>query len=155
VATLSPFLFFLILGVVLLALELVIFQFSSFWLFFIGVGSLVAALWAWLAPGSGLPTLLAVFVVASLAVTGLLLQPLRRWQAQPTGLEDNNAIGQRVKVVNAIGPNQPGKVFWSGSDWPADLAEGDQQTLAAGSHATVVAVSGIRLLVSAGDRNAT
>jgi membrane protein implicated in regulation of membrane protease activity len=150
VATLSPFLFFLILGVALLALELVIFQFSSFWLFFIGIGSLVAALWAWLAPGSGLPTLLAVFVIASVAVTALLLQPLRRWQSQPTGLEDNNAIGQRVKVISTISPGQPGKVFWSGSDWPADLADGEQQSLAAGSHATVVKVSGIRLLVSAG-----
>ena len=148
-SSLSPFLFFLVLGVALLALELVVFQFTSFWLFFIGVGALVAAAWAWAAPASGLPTLLAVFVIASLAVTAMLLKPLRRWQAQPSGMEDNNAVGQRVKVVSAIGPNQPGKVFWSGSDWPADLADGDQQAIAAGSHATVVEVSGIRLLVSA------
>lgn len=128
-----------------------VFQFSSFWLFFIGIGALVAAGWAWVMPASSLPILLAVFVVASLAVTALLLKPLRRWQAQPTGLEDNNAIGQRVEVISAIGPNQPGKVFWSGSDWPADLVAGHEQSIAVGSHATVVEVKGIRLLVTAND----
>ena len=42
----SPFWLFLLIGVVLLALELVVFQFTMFWLFFVGLGALVAAAFA-------------------------------------------------------------------------------------------------------------
>ena len=37
---------------------------------------------------------------------------------------------------------------WSGSDWQAELASGEQQSIEAGEYARVVSVEGIRLLVS-------
>ena len=43
----NPFWLFLVAGVSLLAVEMLVFQFTTFWLFFIGLGALVAAAFAW------------------------------------------------------------------------------------------------------------
>lgn len=147
--SITPFLFFLTLGVVLLAIELVVFQLSTFWLFFVGIGALLAAAWAWLSPDASLSVLLTVFVLASAATAALLLKPLRQWQGKATGIEDNNAIGQQVRVVQQISSDAPGTVSWSGSEWQAELADGQVGALAPGSLATVVEVAGIRLIVAA------
>ena len=45
----NPFWLFLVIGVSLLAAEMLVFQFTTFWLFFIGLGALVAAAFAWVA----------------------------------------------------------------------------------------------------------
>ncbi len=146
---LSPFWLFLIIGVVLLATELVVFQFTTFWLFFIGLGALVAALFAWGYSGATLMITTAVFVVASAVITAILYVPIRRWQQAPTTLSDNNAIGQKVAVSEAITPEKAGTVSWSGSQWQAELVSGSTAELAVGDYARVVEVEGIRLIVSA------
>lgn len=146
---LSPFWLFLVIGVVLLATELVVFQLTTFWLFFIGLGALVAALFAWVYSGATLMSATAVFVVASAVITALLYVPIRRWQQAPTTLNDNNAIGQRVAVSEAITPAKAGSVSWSGSQWQAELVSGSTAELAVGDYARVVEVEGIRLIVRA------
>ena len=145
--SLNPFWLFLITGVSLVAIELLVFQFTTFWLFFIGLGALVAAVYAFVSGDVTYTATVAVFLIASIAITALLYAPIRRWQNKPAVMKDNTAIGKRVDVLEPIGPSNPGSVSWSGSDWQAELAPGETATIAAGDRATVVAVEGIRLLV--------
>ncbi len=144
----NPFWLFLVAGVSLLAVEMLVFQFSTFWLFFIGLGALVAAAFAWVAADASFLVTTLVFVVASVIITAVLFAPLRRWQKQPSGISGNNAVGQKVVVKGSISKDSPGVVAWSGSDWQAELAEGQQDDIAIGATAQVVRVEGIRLIVS-------
>jgi len=64
------------------------------------------------------------------------------------GISGNNAVGQKVVVKGSISKDAPGVVVWSGSDWQAELAEGQQEEIAIGATAHVVRVEGIRLIVS-------
>ncbi len=143
----NPFWLFLVVGVALVSIELVVFQFSTFWLLFIGLGALVAASYAWLVSDASYLSTTAVFVVASVAITAILFAPIRRWQNKPSAMPDHDAIGQRVVVDEAISAGQAGMVSWSGTDWQAELADGNTDTLAVGDSAEVVAVRGIRLFV--------
>ena len=144
----NPFWLFLVAGVSLLAIEMLVFQFTTFWLFFIGLGALVAAAFAWVAVDASFIMTTLVFVLASAVITAVLFAPLRRWQKQPSGISGNNAVGQKVVVKSSIGRDAPGVVMWSGSDWQAELAEGQQDDIAVGATAHVVRVEGIRLIVS-------
>lgn len=145
--TVTPFWLFLIAGVGLLSIELLVFQFTTFWLFFVGLGALCAATFAWVSGGAGYISTTAVFAVSSAAITALLYAPIRRWQNAPTAISDNNAVGQRVSVLERIAPGVGGTVSWSGSDWQAELTEGAVVALEPGQTAEVVSVEGIRLIV--------
>ena len=144
----NPFWLFLVAGVSLLAVEMLVFQFTTFWLFFIGLGALVAAAFAWVSADATFLLTTLVFVLASVVITAVLFAPLRKWQKQPSGISGNNAIGQKVVVKDSISRDTPGVVVWSGSDWQAELAEGQQNDIAVGATAHVVRVEGIRLIVS-------
>ncbi len=144
----NPFWLFLFAGVSLLAVEMLVFQFTTFWLFFIGLGALVAAAFAWVAVDASYLTTTLVFVVASVLITAVLFAPLRKWQKQPSGISGNNAVGQKVTVKGSISRDAPGVVTWSGSEWQAELAEGQDDDIAIGATARVVRVEGIRLIVS-------
>ncbi len=148
--TITPFWFFLSAGAALLAVELVVFQFTTFWLFFVGLGALCAATFAWAAGGAGFVSTTAVFAVASAAITALLYTPIRRWQNAPTELSDNSAIGQKVSIVETVAPGAAGKASWSGSEWQAELVAGHLQPLQPGQAAEIVAVEGIRLILKPG-----
>ncbi len=143
----NPFWLFLIIGVGLLAVELLVFQFTTFWLFFVGIGALIAAAFAWLAGDASYLSTTLVFLVASAVVTAVLFVPIRKWQKQPSAIADNNAIGQRVKVKQAISTEPGGIVSWSGSDWQAELATGQVEPLSVGDNARVVSIEGIKLYV--------
>jgi len=144
----SPFWLFLVIGVGLLAAEMLVFQFTTFWLFFIGLGALIAAAFAWLTVDATYLMTTLVFVVSSAVITALLFSPLRKWQKQPSAISGNNAVGQKVVVKTTITRNTPGVVNWSGSDWQAELAEGQVDEIYSGASARVVSVEGIRLIVS-------
>lgn len=143
----SPFWLFLLIGVGLVALELLVFQFATFWLFFVGLGALVAAAFAFIFTGSGYVATTAVFLLASVVITAALYAPIRRWQKKPSPIAGNNAVSQRVKVTKTITATQGGTVNWSGSEWQAELASGSKQELHDGDWARVVDVQGIRLIV--------
>lgn len=145
--SLNPFWLFLISGVALVAIEMLVFQFTTFWLLFIGLGALVAAAYAWLSGDVTYTATVGVFLVASIAITALLYAPIRRWQNKPAVMADNTAIGKKVVVKQTISPSSSGTVTWSGSDWQAELAGGESATISQGEKATVVAVEGIRLKV--------
>lgn len=144
----NPFWLYLVVGVGLLAVEMLVFQFTTFWLFFIGLGALIAAAFAWLAVDASFLMTTLVFVIASAVITVLLYSPLRNWQKQPSAISGNNAVGQKVSVKTTISRQSSGTVSWSGSDWQAELAEDQQEAILAGETAKVVAVEGIRLVVA-------
>lgn len=141
----SPAIFYLGLAVALIGAELVILQLSVFWFLFFGIGALVAALVSWLIPLSWLAST-SVFFVASLFVAVVLYPLLRKWQNKPSPIAGNDAIGQRVKVIQAVSREKNGKVLWSGSEWNAQLAEGEDE-LQVGDAGVIVKLEGIRLFV--------
>ena len=73
----NPFWLFLVAGVSLLAVEMLVFQFTTFWLFFIGLGALVAAAFAWVSADATFLLTTLVFVLASVVITAVLFAPLR------------------------------------------------------------------------------
>ena len=142
----SPFAFYLTVGVALLAAELLIFQLSVFWLLFIGIGALIAALTAWFIPEASWLLTTSVFVIASIIVSFLLYKPLKKWQDKPGVIAGNDAIGQSAEVLDAVSADKDGKVSWSGTDWRAELSAGSEP-LNEGDTAIIDSAEGIKLRV--------
>ena len=76
----NPYTFYLTLGLVFLAAEILIFQLSFFWFLFVGLGALVAAAVGYFVPGASWLLTTSVFVVASTIIFFVLYRPLRKWQ---------------------------------------------------------------------------
>ena len=142
----APALFYLLLALGLIGTELLIMQLSVFWFLFIGLGALLASLAAWMIPEMSWTVATGVFIVSSVVVSVVLYPLLKKWQDQPAVIPGNDAIGQKVKVVEAISAEQEGKVTWSGTDWPAQLAEGEA-AFELGESAIIRRLAGIRLIV--------
>lgn len=143
----SPALFYLIVAVVLISAELLIMQFSVFWFLFFGLGALLASVAAWAFPELSWFFVSAIFLVASVASALALYPKLKRWQNQPGPIAGNDAIGQRVEVIETVSADREGKVIWSGSDWPARLDKSQEQPLEQGESAVIKQLSGIRLII--------
>lgn len=143
----TPFTLFFALGLLLIAIELLVLQFSVFWVAFFGLGALIAAGVAYFSPGMGWAAITLVFVLASAIICILLFKPLRKWQSGPAASAGNDAIGQRVEVLKSVAPGSAGQVQWSGTDWRAELAEGEVEEIRQGSPAEIVALSGITLYI--------
>ena len=142
----APALFFLLLALGLIGTELLIIQLSVFWFLFIGLGALLASLAAWFIPEMSWAVATGIFIVSSIVVSVVLYPLLKKWQDQPAVIPGNDAIGQEVKVIEAISADQDGKVSWSGTDWPAQLAEGEA-AFKLGESAIIRRLAGIRLIV--------
>ena len=143
----TPEILFLLIAIGLIAVELLILQFSVFWFLFFGVGALITSLVCWLIPEISWTAATGLFFISSLVTSVALYSPLRRWQAQPSKLAGHDAIGQRAEVIEAISSSEPGKVLWSGSEWAAELAE-PQDEFAVGDSVVIRRLEGIRLYVS-------
>lgn len=144
----SPAIVFLVLGVALVSIEIVAFQLSVFWVMFIGLGALAAAATGFVLPQLGWAGTGASFVIYSLVITVVLLRPLRKWQNKAASLPGNDAIGQQVRVTQAITAETPGQVSWSGARWNAQLAPScEDKPIAAGASARIAQVEGITLYV--------
>ncbi|MBX2849493.1 MAG: NfeD family protein, partial [Acidiferrobacterales bacterium] len=138
--------FYLLVAVGLISTELLIVQFSVFWFLFFGLGALVTSLVAWIAPEISWFVSTLIFVASSLGVSAVLYPILRKWQNTPSPIAGNDAIGQRVEVIEAITTSKNGKVLWSGSEWPAEI-EGEQEAFEKGDKAVIRRLEGIRLIV--------
>lgn len=145
----TPFTLFFALAVLLLAIELLVLQFTVFWVAFFGMGALVAAICVHFFPALDWGGTTVVFVVASAAICFALFRPLRKWQSGPAAAAGNDAIGQRVSVIKTVAHGAPGQVHWSGTDWRAELAEGESEKIEGGAQAEIVALSGITLYIKA------
>lgn len=143
----TPFSLFFALAVLLFAIELLVLQFSVFWFAFFGLGALVAAGTVYFIPSLGWIGALAVFVVASAIICLGLLRPLKKWQNGPAAIAGNDAVGQRVSVLKIVSPGTAGQVYWSGTDWRAELAEGITDPIEEGAEAEIASLSGITLYI--------
>lgn len=143
----SPALVFLLIAVGLLATELLVMQFSFFWFLFFAIGALITSLILWVMPDLGWSAAWGMFFVASLLTSAVLFPALKRWQAKPSPLSGNDAIGQKAKVVEPITQAKSGKVLWSGTEWPAQIEAG-AENLGAGDTVVIRKLEGIRLIVS-------
>ncbi len=142
----SPALFYLLVGLGFVGVELLIMQFSVFWFLFFGVGAFVAALVSWIMPGLSFAAVTGVFLLASVLTTAALYPRLRKWQKHSNVMPGNDAIGQATKVVAPISAQADGKVVWSGTEWPAQLAQGESP-FETGDTARIRRLEGIRLIV--------
>ncbi len=118
-------LFWLIIGVILLFLELVL---PGFVLFFFGMGALLASLAAYLFELS-LSWQLALFIIASLASLFSLRNVIQRkyLKFSPEDGEDVDVVlvtpGERGVVVDRIQPPAEGRIKYSGTFWRATADE--------------------------------
>ncbi|MBT8115069.1 MAG: hypothetical protein KJP04_06800 [Arenicella sp.] len=142
----SPALFYLLLAVALIGMELWIMQLSVFWFMFIGLGALLTSLVGWLFPQMSWVSATALFLVFSVIISVALYRPLKRWQNKPGAMPGNDALGQSAQVTQPISANKQGKVLWSGSEWPAELAA-EEEAFAVGETAVIRKLEGIRLIV--------
>ncbi len=143
----TPFLFYLIAAVILIVLELLVFQLSVFWLLFLGAGALAAAALSYVYADAGWILTTAVFVLSTAVIAMVAYRPLKRWQSRPGEMPGNDAIGQQVVVLSDIGPGAAGTVQWSGTDWRAELDTSADAVLEKGSTATIIRLEGITLTV--------
>ena len=141
----TPLIFFLALGVILISVEIVVLQFSVFWVAFIGLGALAAALVCFVVPSLGWVGSTAIFVIASVVITLALLKPLRRWQLAKGPMAGNDAIGQSVQIIVRVTGEEGGKALWSGTEWKAKLAEAEAQPLEPGQAAHIARLEGLTL----------
>ncbi len=146
-AAATPFFFYLIAAIILIVLELLVFQLSVFWLLFLGAGALAAAAVAFVYQDAGWILTTAVFVLSTAVVAFIAYRPLKRWQSRPGKMPGNDAIGQQVVVLSDIGPGAAGTVQWSGTDWRAELEASTDVVLAKGSTATIIGLEGMTLTV--------
>jgi membrane protein implicated in regulation of membrane protease activity len=109
-----------ILGVLMTVSEFLV---PGFVIFFFGAGALLTALLSWLL--GGLEGNYFLQILIWLGSSGLSLALLRRYFAKSfrgedyQGPNDEAVIGRRVKVIEAITPDDPGRVRFRGTSWLA------------------------------------
>ena len=118
----DPALYWLIIGVMLLFLEMAV---PGFILCFFGLGALVTALAAWLT-SIGIAWQLALFIAASLVPLISLRNIIQRKIAvpAPAGEEADDDVmpvvaGEKGVVSMTIAPPSEGRVKYSGTTWRA------------------------------------
>lgn len=130
-----------IIGVLLLVVE--IFAVSFFFMFF-GIGALATALLSWVGVLDSITAQLLVFVVISVASIFIFRKKLKlSFDKRSEGF--NEFEGEKVKIVEAILPNEEGKVTFKGTHWIAYSSS--SETLPEGTHAIIKKVDGIKLFV--------
>lgn len=142
----SPAMFYLIVAVALIGAELIIMQFSVFWFLFFGIGALVASIAAGVLPDLSWLASTVIFLIASISTALAFYPMLKKWQNKPAPIAGNDAIGQKVKVLKDISAHNQGEVTWSGSKWPAQVDNADDE-FNVGDTAVIRRLEGIRLIV--------
>ncbi len=139
----QPFWFWLGLGALLLAVEAAL---STEWLLWPAAAAGVVAVVTALGVRLGLPFEIGLFAILTLVATlasRRLIQRVNPGDAPDINARDLRLVGERARVVEAFVSGR-GRVFVSGAEWPADIAEGAPL---AGEDVVVEAVDGPRLKV--------
>lgn len=142
---LKPELIWFIIGLICLLIE---FAAPGLIIGFFGIGAWVVSA-VLLFTDISLTAQLLIFIVASVVLTVLL----RKWiqkvfkmeSIQNQEDEDQEFIGHKVTVTEAISPNKPGKVEFKGAQWEAE-AESD---ISAGTVVEIVNRKSIKFQVRA------
>lgn len=141
----QPFWLWLAIGLILLAVES---MFSTEWLLWPAVAAGVVAIISAILP-TGFIVELGLFALITVVLTLISRKLVKR--VNPDDLPDINdvglrLVGQKARVVEAF-VNGQGRVFISGSEWPADS---DGLSPLVGEAVIVDAVNGQRLRVRQG-----
>ena len=137
-ASISPYLsqIFIVIGLILLALEVLIFGFSTFVLFFIGIAGIVTGLLMALGlfPETLFNALLSTAIITTLvAIVGW--KPMKNMQnhVKPKHV-DNDMIGHQFVLTEALAIGQTLTHRYSGIDWQLKAKE----PLAAGTEVKII-----------------
>ena len=128
----------LILGIVLLAIEIVVLGFSSFVLFFVGCAAVATAglLYVGIIPDTMLAAMFSTGLLAALSAF-LLWKPLKGMQANvDTGKVKSDLVGHRFILVEDVTPELTLKYHYSGIDWKLITTD----NLVAGTRVEVIQV---------------
>lgn len=109
----------LIVGLLLLAIEILVLGFSTFVLFFIGLAAIATAgiVYLGIIPDSFIAALLSLSVFSTLFAL-LLWRPLKKMQTKvDTKRADNDLVGHCFVVEQDVSPKMRGKYRYSGIDW--------------------------------------
>lgn len=139
-----PFWFWVGIGVALLAVEA---AFTTEWLLWPAVSAGVLALLTLFGLRLGLfpeVTIFAALTVASTLASRRLIKRVNPEDVPDVNSRDGRFIGKRARVVEAFIDGR-GRVFVSGSEWPAEIEDGAAPL--AGDNVIVHAVDGARLKV--------
>lgn len=121
--------FFIIAGFGLLAIEILVLGFSTFFLFFIGLASVVTAalLWLGIVPDELVPALLSTAILTAISAL-LLWKPLKNMQGNnKPGIAESDLIGHSFILQSDVSPTQPGEYQYSGITWEL-ISESDLPT---------------------------
>jgi membrane protein implicated in regulation of membrane protease activity len=109
----------LVAGLLLLAIEVMVLGFATFFLFFLGVALALTASFMWMGmiPESLLAGALTVSLLTIISAL-VLWRPLKRMQntveVKPV---TSDLVGYRFFLKQKIGPNHPGRHAYSGITW--------------------------------------
>lgn len=136
--------FWLALGFVLLAIELVAFGLGSGVLLFGSVGALItgALLWFGIVPNDSIASI-ACFAISTAAATALLWIPFKKLQsgAELGNDRSSDIIGHQFLLSSDISQQVHGQQKYSGIQWRVEPARGlKNPTIKAGTEVSVVAV---------------
>ena len=108
----------LIIGIALLAIEVGVFGFSVFLLFFVGLACIVTGVMMWILIPETLPWGLGMVAVLSVTFAAVLWGPLRRMQ-NTGGKSDvtNDLVGHSFVLERDLAPGMHGKHRMSGVEW--------------------------------------
>ena len=114
----QPFWMWLALGVILLAIEAAL---STEWLLWPAVSAGVVAVLTAVGLRMGLPVEIAVFAVLTIVSSVASRRLVKRVNPSEPDINDRDSrlVGQQARVVEAF-VNGRGRVFLSGSEWPAE-----------------------------------
>jgi inner membrane protein len=134
-----------IAGVALLVAELTCVS-AEFYLLFVGAAAILTGLCAALIPQWPLWSPWILFILLALAGVKLfrraLAERFRVTGMPPPGL---SAIGQSVQVTHGLAPAAEGRAEFRGASW--GIRNGSDNAIPAGSHAQIVAIDGLTLVV--------
>lgn len=138
---------FIVFGLVLLAVEILVLGFSTFVLFFVGIGFVIsgALLSIGIIPNEILTALLVTAVI-TIAVALLFWKPLKRSQNKVENDHvTNDMIGHRFILPAELTVGQTITYRYSGIDWQVTA----KQSITVGSEVEIVDVAVGRLMVKA------
>jgi len=136
--------FWIAIGFLLLAIEVLVMGFTTLFLFFIGLGALVTGFLmmtgflpqTWIAGISSLG-------ICSAIVAGALWRPMRRMQGKRTPKKDvsSDFTGLEFVLEHDVTTLTPGKTRYSGVEWKVEIdREAGVDSIPAGQHVVVTSV---------------
>ncbi|NRA55002.1 MAG: NfeD family protein [Gammaproteobacteria bacterium] len=137
---------YIVLGLILLTIEVTVFGFSTFVLFFVGIATIITGglIAAELVPATVLASLLTTAVV-SLVVALVSWRPLKSFQNDVEVTKvDNDMVGHRFFLSEDLSVGRTVNHRYSGIDWQLQAKE----NLALGTHVSIVEVKVGILVVS-------